>query len=66
MSPKLSSTNEVILRDQSGWKLWIYAFKRNVEAGDVWERIDPNQTHRLLNRSEKSTRPTAATPVAIC
>ncbi|KAF2199840.1 hypothetical protein GQ43DRAFT_473276 [Delitschia confertaspora ATCC 74209] len=61
---KHTTTNEVILRNQSDWELWIYVIKRVAEAGDVWEYINFDQHHRPLTRPEKPTKPTVATLAA--
>src|SRR3954467_15865765 len=50
------SSTEVILQGQSNWELWFFVVKRIAEAGDVWEYINPDQTH-LLQKPEKPTRP---------
>jgi hypothetical protein len=51
--------NQVVLRDEADWELWIYSVKLLAEAGRVWEYINPELPFRPLNKPEKPTRPTA-------
>ena len=53
------STSEIVLRGQSDWELWIFVVKRIAESGDVWEYINPEQTHQPLHKPEKPSRLTA-------
>jgi len=58
-------TNQVILRDETDWELWIYSVKQIAQAGRVWEYINPELPFQPLNKPEKPTRPNAAlSPVA--
>ena len=54
------SSTTIILQGPSNWELWFYTVKRLAQAGDVWERINPEQPHRPLQKPEKPVQPGAA------
>ncbi|KAF2196645.1 hypothetical protein GQ43DRAFT_404652, partial [Delitschia confertaspora ATCC 74209] len=53
-------TNQVILRDEADWGLWIYSVKQIANSGRVWEYINPELPYQPLNKPEKPERPAAA------
>ncbi|KAF2747586.1 hypothetical protein M011DRAFT_526178 [Sporormia fimetaria CBS 119925] len=55
------NTFPIILQGQSDWELWIFVVKQIAESGDVWEYINPENTHHPLRKPEKPSCPTANT-----